>query len=142
MPWLEREIKIDRLPQDDALTELVMDTMPMNMRLYADLSHMIIDGEDLVTRLWLVARSKQGAYNGTYEGFRCATGEYKIYAHANPKRREPLRMVQLPQWREIKSTDYRRELTRDYLCNDTQPRQQDEVMTHLNKNSADYDPSY
>jgi hypothetical protein len=41
-------------------------------------------GEDRVVRYVVVASSNTGAMNAMYEGIRCNTGEYKVYARYNP----------------------------------------------------------
>jgi hypothetical protein len=61
-------------------------------------------GEDGVVRYVLVARSSQGAQSVSFEGIRCSTSEYRIYAtgtrdggwtrSANPWREIALRSVQ------------------------------------------------
>ncbi len=141
-PWVEHQVEIGGWPEDEHLTKLRMDKMPMNMTLYADLSHLTVGNEDYVTRLWLAVRSTKGAYNGTYEGFRCATGEYKIYAYANPERREPLRIASSAHWRKVKGKNYRHELMADYLCHDTWPRSPDAVAERLNSNMIGDETAY
>jgi hypothetical protein len=128
IPWLELETRVSAPPRDADLVELPMDKLPPNLKLYADLTNLLVDKRDMVTRTWLVVRSTQGAYNGTYEGIRCATKEYKIYAYANPSRSDkPLRVAKFPGWREIKADSYREELARDYLCADILPRSPDQI---------------
>jgi hypothetical protein len=41
-------------------------------------------GEDRVVRYVVVASSNTGAVNAIYEGIRCSSGEYKVYARYNP----------------------------------------------------------
>ncbi|MES3003338.1 MAG: CNP1-like family protein [Pseudomonadota bacterium] len=41
-------------------------------------------GADGVVRYVVVASSASGAVNGLYEGIRCSTGEFKVYARHNP----------------------------------------------------------
>lgn len=41
-------------------------------------------GSDGIVRLVVVARGVGGAVNALYEGIRCGTGEYKVYARHNP----------------------------------------------------------
>ena len=41
-------------------------------------------GSDGIVRYVVVASSTSGAVNGLYEGIRCSTGEYKVYARHNP----------------------------------------------------------
>jgi hypothetical protein len=134
IPWLELETRVSVPPRDEDLVEVRMDNLPPNLTLYADFTNLVVDGRDLVTRTWLVVRSTQGAYNGTYEGIRCATKEYKVYAYANPTRNKPLRVAKFPGWREIRANSYREELARDYLCAGTLPRSPDQVRATPVKN--------
>jgi hypothetical protein len=41
-------------------------------------------GADGIVRYVVVARGPSGAVNAMYEGIRCNTGEYKVYARHNP----------------------------------------------------------
>ena len=125
-PWVEDETRVGKGPSDGDLTPLELLHLPPGMRLSADLEHLAV-GADHVARLWLVVRSGSGAYNGSYEGFRCATGEYKVYAYYNPHRSKPLRRVRLPRWRAIRPDSYRDELAREVLCSSTRPRDPDQV---------------
>ena len=137
IPWLELETRVDAPPREEDLKELPMDSLPPNLKLYADFTNLVVDKRDLVTRTWFVVRSSQGAYNGTYEGIRCATKEYKIYAFANPTRNKALRVAKFPSWREIKANSYRAELAVDYLCADTLPRSPDQIRATPVKNPGE-----
>ncbi len=55
-------------------------------------------GEDGVVRYVMVARSTSGAMTAMYEGLRCGTAEYKLYARYNDNRWAP---VMSPQWRSL-----------------------------------------
>jgi hypothetical protein len=142
MPWVELETRVRNLPRDEDLTEIKLDRLPASLRLYGDFKNIDINDQDLITRLWLVARSRHGAYNGSYEGFRCATQEYKAYAYANPERSEPLRVVRFPQWREVRRGSYRHELMRDIICSDTLPAPANNVIDNLTKESSTHTPLY
>lgn len=142
VPWVELETKVSELPREEDLTRLDIIGMPPRLSLYADLQNMDVSDKDYVTRLWLVVRSEQGAYNGTYEGIRCATGEYKIYAYANPAGRKPLRVVNVPRWRETRMGSYRAELMQDYLCRNALPRSPRDVRDNGARDAAAYVPAY
>jgi hypothetical protein len=142
-PWVEIETQVKHPPEDADLTELEIMHLPPGMTLYADLKHLDVDKRDYVTRTWLVIRSRAGAYNASYEGIRCATREYKVYAYYNPKRhRKPLRTVKLPRWRLIRNGGYRDELARDVLCSDTNPRDPDAIRVKPQLESGDYRSPY
>ncbi len=142
-PWVEIETQVKEGPKDADLTPLEILHLPPGMRLYADLKHLKVDKRDYVTRLWLVIRSRAGAYNASYEGIRCATREYKVYAYYNPKRhRNPLRKVRLPRWRAIYKNGWRAELARDVLCSDTNPRDAQAIRVRPQAEAADYRSPY
>lgn len=142
VPWVELETQVKSLPDDSQLTRVELDTLPPGLSLYVDLENMTLDERDHVIRAWFVVRSKRGAYNGTFEGFRCANHRYKVYAYANPKRSRPLRLVDLPRWREIRLHDYRDELAKSYLCDETIPREAAQIKAVLGRDSTSYDAPY
>lgn len=141
VPWVEIETRVKGGPTDDDLSALEIESVPPGMTLYADLKNLTVDKRDYVTRLWLVLRSRSGVSNGTYEGFRCATGEYKVYAYHNPQASKPLRVVKLPKWRAIRGNSYRGELER-LLCSDTNPRDPDGIRIRARRQVSDYVSPY
>lgn len=142
VPWVEIETQVKDGPKDADLVELELQQLPPGMHLFADLKSLGVDERDHVTRLWLVVRSERGAYNGSYEGFRCSSKEYKVYAYFNPKRSRPLRMVRLPRWRTLRPTGYRAELAKEVLCSDTNPRDPDQIRVRPQHDSSDYVSPY
>lgn len=55
-------------------------------------------GEDGVVRYVMVARSSSGAMTAMYEGVRCSTGDYKLYARYNAGRWTP---TDAPDWKSL-----------------------------------------
>ncbi len=55
-------------------------------------------GKDGVVRYVMVARSSSGAMTAMYEGVRCNTGEYKLYARYNVDKWTP---VEKPEWKSL-----------------------------------------
>jgi hypothetical protein len=55
-------------------------------------------GKDGVVRYVMVARSSSGAMTAMYEGVRCSTGEYKLYARYNVDKWTP---VGKPEWKSL-----------------------------------------
>lgn len=55
-------------------------------------------GEDGVVRYVMVARSSSGAMTAMYEGVRCSTGDYKLYARYNAARWTP---TDAPNWTSL-----------------------------------------
>lgn len=142
VPWVELETDVKALPQEENLVEIPLDTLPPGMTLFADLENLKVDERDLVTRTWLVVRSNQGVDNATYEGIRCATHEYKVYAYANPQRSRPLRVVKFPRWRIIRDNGYRKELADDSFCDGSRPLKRHQIRSHPASEATDYDSPY
>jgi hypothetical protein len=119
IPWIENETPIPPPPDADDLVEVQLDSLQAGLSLHVDKDRILVDPGDRIVRLWLWIRSGQGSESGTFEGYRCATAEYKVYAYANPSREPVVREARLPQWKEIarsRRANYRRELVDTYLC--------------------------
>lgn len=142
VPWVEMETRVEAGPDRAALVELENQHLPPGMHLLADLAHLSVDPRDHVSRLWIVIRSERGAENATFEGIRCATDEYKVYAYYNPKRSKPLRVVKLPRWRPVRSNSWRAELARETLCSGTSPRDPRDVRIRPQHQASDYRSPY
>jgi hypothetical protein len=118
-PWIESETEIPPLPEPGTLQPLQITGLPPGMQLLLDTARVTVGEEDEIVRLWVYLRSAQGVDNGTYEGYRCSTGEYKVYAYANPRRDPPITPAKRSTWRVARgerSTQYRRYLLQNYLC--------------------------
>lgn len=135
IPWIENETEVLALPTKQNLIPLGLDVLPDGFDLFVDRSRITVGKEDRVVRMWLWVRSSHGNETGTFEGFRCATGEYKIYAHANPGREPPVRISRRARWKPARPGDqetYRWELMHDYLCGirgTRSPREIQDFMT-------------
>jgi hypothetical protein len=78
-------------------------------------------GADGVVRYVLVARSPQGAENVTYEGIRCESGEYRVYAVGQADGSWGGRPG---EWQKISATTiarWRTALQREYFCPQKEP---------------------
>lgn len=141
VPWVELEAQVKRLPGDNDLVEAELQALPAAMQMHIDMSSVEI-GEDDVTRAWLVVKSQSGAYNASYEGLRCADRSYKVYAYYNPKRSNPLRVMELPQWRFARVGNYRYELMEDYVCSGTRAEPVNHIAENLRKEAGSYQSPY
>lgn len=130
IPWIENETEILALPRQEDLSEVNLDQLPDGMRLFIDRRRISVGDEDRVIRLWIMVRGSAGAENGTYEGFRCESYEFKVYAYANPLRKPPVSKAKRPRWQHAKQRrfgNYRRELLQDYFCGIRGTRTADEI---------------
>ena len=76
-------------------------------------------GSDGVVRYVMLARSPDGAHNVTFEGMRCAAGEYRIYALG---RADGTWMESRSAWRPLRGAAPRQAaLYREYFCPQAQP---------------------
>lgn len=134
VPWIENETEVPAMPAFDELHRLKMDLLPREFELFVDRDRITVGPEDYVVRMWLWVRSDHGNETGTFEGFRCETGEYKIYAYANPRRDPPVRVHNRAKWRPVGAggqATYRSELLRDYLCGIRGTRQAREIQAFM-----------
>jgi hypothetical protein len=82
-PWEEIVVQLPPAPQADDLIPFYVG--PTATQSFSIDTNSITVGTDGVVRYTLVAVSREGARNISYEGIRCASFEHKIYAlgHAN-----------------------------------------------------------
>ena len=110
----EIAVVLPAYPQDSALLEFLPRRNSPNL-FYIDRNSISI-GSDLVIRYSAVVKSPSGATNTSYEGMRCKTSEYKIYAFGTGA--SEWAKVPDEQWRFIPRTspNFRFALYRDYFC--------------------------
>ncbi len=134
IPWIENESEVLALPKKENLYALNVDALPPGFELLIDRSRISVDPRDRVVRVWLWLHSEAGAESATFEGFRCETREYKVYAYANPRRDPPVSKARRPRWlavREIGQTAYRAELLSDYFCGIRGTRDADQIRNAM-----------
>ena len=88
-------------------------------RFFVDASTLSVDNEGVV-RYVLVARSPSGVENMSFEGMRCVTNEYRIYALG----RDGAWVGRPTDWRsmDVKTvTRWHHELARNYFCPQREP---------------------
>ena len=111
--WKETEVRLPPYPKGDGLVEFFV-SGSTSFRFYIDPASLAV-GPDGVVRYTLVARSPSGVDNVTYEGIRCSTGLYKIFAAGNDGRWTP----RSADWRAIEPKAVQRwhnELRGRYFC--------------------------
>jgi len=115
-PWKEGETPLPPYPQDSRMLPLSVDTANQNFSFLIDPKSISV-GSDQVVRYAIAVESRSGARNLFYEGMRCDTREYKLYATGGGDGRwHPL---SAPRWRPISgdgAIHYRSDLYRFYLC--------------------------
>jgi len=113
--WTESSVQLPPYPQAENLAEFKI-AGSTSFRFFTDLTTVRVD-PDGVVRYTVIARSRSGAENVTYEGIHCESQEYKVYALGSlEKTWQPQRN---PQWQHVEGTGnnaYRGSLYRYYLC--------------------------
>lgn len=110
----EIETVLPAYPRDEDLVQFRPRGGSRN-HFYIDASSVSI-GEDRVVRYTAVIRSPSGASNVSYEGLRCQTGEYKVYAFGT--RGSKWSPARAPKWQPVGplAANFRHGLYKDYLC--------------------------
>jgi CNP1-like family len=115
----EEQVVPPRYPREADLVELDVRGTP-DFRFFVDAATLSL-GRDGVVRYALVARSRQGADNVTFEGLRCLTREYRVYAIGGAERTWATQRGRWQPARAPEAGPARRALERDYLCPDGHP---------------------
>lgn len=111
--WQEQSSELPPLPKASDLLTFKVDEAKKRFNYFIDRTSLSA-GEDGVMRFSLVIESKSGVKNSSYEGIRCNTKEYKVYAYGSKK---VFKMVRKPTWRPILPRhQYYTALFHDYLC--------------------------
>ena len=111
--WQEREVKLPPPPKAESLIEF-FPSATSSFRFFVDAASLSVSGDGVV-RYTLVARSASGYENVSYEGIRCASNSFKIYAYAN----EAAWSRTQTEWRSIEPKSVQRwhnELRSRYFC--------------------------
>jgi hypothetical protein len=110
----EIDVELPAYPGEADLIEFRLRRNSSN-RYYVD-SKSISIGPDRVVRYSAVIESQSGALNTSYEGMRCKTSEYKVYAYGIKD--GEWSNARGSQWRKIErsSADFRFTLYKDYFC--------------------------
>jgi hypothetical protein len=116
--WAEEEVQPPSYPANADLAEFDVPGTP-GFRFFIDRSSLAVGSDDVV-RYVAVARSGEGAENVSFEGLRCATHEYRIYAVGHPEHRWSGRPG---AWQPVAAgaARWRAVLERDYFCRGKQP---------------------
>ena len=116
--WKETDLSLPPYPKDAELIEFAVSS-GATFRFFVDPASLSI-GPDGVVRYTLVARSPSGVSNISYEGIRCNSKSYKVYARGTGGRWTPRQ----GEWREIEARTIQRwhnVLYSEYLCPRNRP---------------------
>jgi len=113
--WREEDVPLPPYPRQQDLIEFRPSEL-VSFRFFIDGATLKV-GEDGVVRYTLVARSPSGVDNVSFEGMRCESGMYRVYATARSDRTWVTRTAS--GWREIQPNPMQRwhqALRREYFC--------------------------
>ncbi|WP_425486406.1 CNP1-like family protein [Aromatoleum diolicum] len=139
--WKEGDYTMPAAPRDLNLREFFVSSASPNRFLIDEESLAVSD--DGVVRYVLVVRTPGGASNVTFEGIRCATGAWRIYATGRAG--GEWSAARDANWQPIVDTTYNRvraALAKDHFCDGpVPPRNRDEVLLRLRSTASRYGPS-
>lgn len=113
--WEEDVLQVPSFPQEANLHEFYVSATTTH-KYYIDASTLSV-GKDGVVRYTLVIRTSRGSTNITYEGMRCESREYRIYATGH--RDGTWALARRSEWRPVENKPTNRHhaaLSRDYFC--------------------------
>lgn len=132
--WKEGRVSLPSWPKDENLVEFEPDGPASPFRFFIDSQSLDTDSEGGVVRYTLVAQSKGGIRNISYEGIRCTLkGAYKVYAYGS---RGAFSESMESDWLPIStlgSEAYREDLWRHRFCvpRETRLRPKSEMIRSL-----------
>lgn len=118
--WAEELVTPPALPKEADLIEFYVSAVTAN-RFFIDGSTLAI-GKDGVVRYVLVVKTSGGATNVSFEGIRCKTGEYRLYASGRADGTWGL--ARIADWRPIENKPVNRHhaaLSRELFCPQAAP---------------------
>ncbi len=129
--WTEGEYEMPTSSSDATLREIETDGKSRN-RFLVDESSLSVGGDGVV-RYVMLARGGGGAENSTFEGIRCETREWRIYATGRPGGQWV--NARDDSWKPLVDNAYNRPravLANEYFCDGAvPPRHRDEVLRRL-----------
>lgn len=137
-PWVEGTFVLPPSPDKAALEPFYVSALTNN-DFFLD-RHAIAIGEDGVIRYTMVVRSSSGAQTTTFEGIRCQSAEWRIYATAS--RSGQWIPARNSKWRLIEDNGLNRAraaLAKEYVCDNGIPaRTVAEVLDKLRHSMSRY----
>lgn len=137
--WKEETGEIPAPPLDNrGLVKMSVRRLGDDFKVMVDPKSLNVGKEDYVVRYWLVVEGKLGAVNTTYEGIRCSTNQFKIYAYASRKKNGKISEMKKAKWlplKGIRGNDFHEELALDFFCDFGSPRLKKEILARMKESS-------
>jgi hypothetical protein len=130
-PWVEAAAQLPAYPKAESLLPFNVSSASRN-RYFIDSASVSV-GSDGVIRYTVVIEAAGGAKNVSFEGLRCESGEYRLYAYGQPD--GTWSEARNARWEAIKFRSllsYQKALSEDYFCPDGLPvRDSQEAIANL-----------
>lgn len=133
--WKEAAVASPLYPVDKNLMALPPSARD-SVKVYLDETS-LSRGPDGVVRFSLIVESARGARNVFYQGIRCETREYKIYAFGTPS--GAFKSAKLPAWKPIPTLEtnaFQHDLYQNYVCDETRSARSPREIVRAVKNLA------
>ena len=146
-PWEEDQLKKLKVPDQDKMRLLDIDSAPSGFKVYIDMDSISLSPTDRVIRYWLMLKAGKSS-NIMYEGMKCTDKTYKTYAYVNKWKKDKININKLAAWQNIASDGqmaYRNEFYQYYFCSDVLPRPIADIKDIIKGNKStvsDFDPTY
>ena len=139
-PW--QEDAVSQLPSANpsTLIQVDVDNPPIGFKIFLDESSLVVSESDQIIRYWIVLRAGKSR-NSQYEGIKCNSREYKVYAYENKWDKTKVKLNPLAKWEFINidgHNQFRDEMRRYFFCYDVLPRKKDEILRRI----KGYEPAY
>ncbi len=136
-PWQEGDAVIPEPPRESNFAQLQGADLDPDYEVFIDKGSLSLLA-DKVFRYTAVVQAPSGPRNVFYEGIRCGSKEFKIYAFLSGDR---FRRRRDPQWEQIYdsgATAYREVLIKDFVCQDSgSPADLETITARLEKGDRD-----
>jgi hypothetical protein len=113
--WSEQQADLPDYPGPGSLVQVPGAPAGSSYRVLIDPTS-ISSGADGVVRYAVALESASGVYNTFYEGIRCMTRDFRVYAHGSEGRWQPMNDSDWHPIRNIGTGRYRHTLQRSYMC--------------------------
>jgi hypothetical protein len=119
VPWKESDYSLPPFPKEENLVEFSVAATP-TAKFYVDKTAIGTGTADNVVRYIMVVKTEGGATNISYEGIRCDSNEYRIYAVGT--REGAWARSRVSEWRRFRLYNaQQKSLANNYFCPNFDP---------------------
>lgn len=139
---IEVAVPVPPIPDDSAFVQMAVDHAPSGLDVYIDLAGIFVDQGNSSLHFWILLKNNQGAYNLSYEGYRCSAHSFKVHGWGSRGQEPEFRENSNAQWQKTAisaGSRYRRELDDYYFCQDGKPFSPKELLERYKYKTITYD---